>query len=213
MAWLLGADGEWYTQTRLVKLAVARRSAVHNRRIAKQSTLMAAPNVVVKLILLAAFYLFAATGAANAQESATDSLGAIYWTHRGTGVYRAARDGSEMKQLVEIKNPDGLAVDANAQKLYFTVSNHPAANADTIYRINLDGSGIEEIVGGLNFTGDMVLDPDSAKLYLTSVGSGIICSGSKSPKLPIVSRYLFRARVRKQITSGCFLNGTISGAS
>lgn len=135
---------------------------------------MAAPNLFVNLVLLAACRLSAATGVADAQESATDILGAMYWTHRDTGVYRAARDGSEIKQLLAIKNPDGLAVDRKAQKLYFTVSNYPAANADKICRMNLDGSGFEEFVTGLNFTGDLVLDPESAKLYLTSVGSGTI---------------------------------------
>lgn len=146
---------------------------------------MAAPNLFVNLVLLAACCLSAATGAADAQESATDILGAMYWTHRDTGVYRAARDGSEIKQLLAIKNPDGLAIDAKAQKLYFTVSHYPAANADKICRINLDGSGFEEFVTGLNFTGDLVLDPESAKLYLTSVGSGTIFEidiASKSPR-------------------------------
>lgn len=128
----------------------------------------------IKVFFVTALFVWAAAASARAQESATDLLGAIYWTHRGTGVYRAAPDGSEIKQLVDIENPDGLAIDTKGQKLYFTVSNYPAANADSIYRINLDGSGHEEVVGGLNFTGDMVLDPGPAKLYLTSVGGGTI---------------------------------------
>lgn len=117
---------------------------------------------------------FATISPAAAEESASDVFGVMYWTHRDEGVYRAARDGSEAKLLAAIKNADGIALDRKAQKLYFTVSGYPGPNADKLYRANLDGSGLEEFVAGLNFTGDLVLDEESQKLYLTGVGDGKI---------------------------------------
>lgn len=111
---------------------------------------------------------------AAGQESAGAAFGLMYWTNRDEGVYRGARDGSEIKLLVDTKNADGVAIDRKAEKLYFTVSNYPTLNADQIYRVNLDGSGLEEFVGGLNFTGDLAIDAEHGKLYLSSVGDGNI---------------------------------------
>lgn len=107
-------------------------------------------------------------------ESAADVFGLMYWTHRDEGVYRAARDGSELKLLAAVKTADGIAIDRKAQKLYFTVSGYPGPNADKLFRVNLDGSQLEEFVVGLNFTGDLALDEESQKLYLTGVGDGKI---------------------------------------
>lgn len=108
------------------------------------------------------------------EESAADLLGLMYWTHRDEGVYRACRDGSEVKLLLERKNVDGLAIDEKAGKLYFTVSNSDNANADTLHRMNLDGSGVEDLAAGLNWTGDLVVDPERGKLYISSLADNKI---------------------------------------
>ncbi len=105
-----------------------------------------------------------------AAESSADLFGLMYWTDRNEGIYRAARDGSEMQLLVPMPNLDGLAVDEKEGKLYFTVSNSQQQNADKVMRANLDGQGAQELAT-LNFTGDLVLDPsEGGKLYVSSLG-------------------------------------------
>jgi sugar lactone lactonase YvrE len=110
---------------------------------------------------------------AVADESAGDVLGWMYWTHRDEGIYRAARDGSEVKLLVPQKNVDGLAVDEEAGKLYFTVSNVPDGT-DSLESVDIEGSKVTRLAEGLNWTGDLVLDADAGKLYVSSLGDGKI---------------------------------------
>jgi len=107
-------------------------------------------------------------------DSCAELFGLMYWTHRDEGVYRACRDGSQVVLLASIKNVDGLVVDPQGGKIYFTISGHPDANADKLVRANLDGSGVEELAQGLNFTGDLALDAQAKKLYISSVGDGVI---------------------------------------
>lgn len=104
-----------------------------------------------------------------ADQTAGDALGLMYWTHRNQGIYRAVRDGSEVTLVVEMKNVDGLAVDAEGGKLYFTISAAPELNADKLLRANLDGTEVTELATGLNYTGDVVFDPKSQKLYVSSL--------------------------------------------
>jgi sugar lactone lactonase YvrE len=74
-----------------------------------------------------------------------------------------------VKLVVEMKNVDGLAVDAQDGKLYFTKSGAPDRNADKLYRANLDGTQATELASGLNYTGDVVFDPQAKKLYVSSL--------------------------------------------
>ncbi|HWB08481.1 MAG TPA: DUF5050 domain-containing protein [Pirellulales bacterium] len=104
-----------------------------------------------------------------ADDSAGATLGWVYWTHRDEGVYRAARDGSEIKLLVPMKNVDGLAVDQEGSKLYFTVSNVPD-KPDTVHSADLEGGNVMQLAGDLSWTGDLVLDARTGKLYVTNPG-------------------------------------------
>lgn len=113
-------------------------------------------------------FLISPVRAAN-EDSAADLLGLMYWTHRDEGIYRACRDGSEVKLIHQRKNVDGLAIDEKTGKLYFTVSNTETANADTLHRMNLDGSAVEDLATGLNWTGDVVVDSERGKLYVSSL--------------------------------------------
>lgn len=114
------------------------------------------------------------SAAAESDDSCAELFGWMYWTHRDEGVYRACRDGSQVKLLVPIKSADGLAVDPAGGKLYFTTSVYPQLNGDKLWRANLDGSGAEELIQGLNFTGDLVLDREQRKLYVSSLADGKI---------------------------------------
>jgi sugar lactone lactonase YvrE len=106
----------------------------------------------------------------TAAESSADLFGLMYWTDRTEGIYRAARDGSEMQLLLPMPNTDGLTVDDKEGKIYFTLSNSQQANGDKVMRANLDGSNPQELAT-LNFTGDLVLDPaEGGKVYVSSLG-------------------------------------------
>lgn len=104
---------------------------------------------------------------AVADESAAAALGVMYWTHRGEGIYRAARDGSEIKLIVPMKNVDGLAIDEKEKAIYFTLSKAPELNADKLLRATLDGEDVTELATGLNYSGDLVFDPDARKIYVS----------------------------------------------
>ena len=112
--------------------------------------------------------------AEKAEDSCAELFGLMYWTKYDEGVYRACRDGSEVKLLVPMKGADGLAIDEQAGKLYFSVSAAPMANADSACRANLDGSGVEELIKGLNYTGDLQIDAKAGKLYVSCMGDGKI---------------------------------------
>ncbi len=58
--------------------------------------------------------------ASEADDECVELFGLMYWSHRDEGVYRACRDGSQVKLLVPMKNVDGLAVDEAGGKLYWT---------------------------------------------------------------------------------------------
>ncbi len=119
--------------------------------------------------LLACCGILLFCGRSAADDSAGATLGWMYWTHRDEGIYRAARDGSEVKLLVAMKNVDGLAVDPEGSKLYFLVSNVPD-QPDTLHSADLDGGNIKQLAGDLNWTGDLALDAEAGKLYITSLG-------------------------------------------
>lgn len=112
--------------------------------------------------------------ASEADDECFELFGLMYWTHRDEGVYRACRDGSQVKLLVPLKNVDGLAVDKPGGKLYFTTSAYPALTGDKLFRANVNGSEVEELLQGLNFTGDLVLDAQRQKLYISSLADGKI---------------------------------------
>ena len=82
--------------------------------------------------------------------------GTAYWTEQ-TGenlgeIRRVNLDGTNSERLLTLTSiPQGIAVDAMENKLYWT-------NADgAIQRVNLDGSDIEELVTGLVSPGDLIL--------------------------------------------------------
>lgn len=140
----------------------------------------------MKLLAVLLLSAITAVSPVAADESAAEVFGVMYWTHRDEGVYRAARDGSEIKLLAAIKNADGdgkifeiniadkqqsdiltglvgpdeLALDPANRQLYFTSSGQ-----HKIERIGLDGSGRREIVGGLGTPFGLALDVDRNELY------------------------------------------------
>lgn len=104
-------------------------------------------------------------------ESQADLLGTMYWTYRDEGVYRAARDGSDPKLLVAAKDADGLAVDSARETMYWTIS---GAGPNKVQKSKLDGTEVNDVLTDLTATGDLLLDADAGRLYVTLMNEGKI---------------------------------------
>jgi len=119
-----------------------------------------------------------APGLAAAAEPAADSasalFGVMYWTDRNVGIYRAARDGSEVQLVVPRGVIDSIAVDRAGGKLYWTVITNRGLKNVELWRGELDGSLPTLIVEGFNWTGDVVFDPVDKQLYVSSLGDAKI---------------------------------------
>jgi sugar lactone lactonase YvrE len=111
---------------------------------------------------------FLPTAIASGGE-ASDLLGTMYWTYRDEGIYRAARDGSELELIAPAKFADGLAVDAARETIYWTISGD---GPNKVQKCKLDGSDVQDVVTGLSATGDLLLDADAGKLYVTLMNEG-----------------------------------------
>lgn len=125
---------------------------------------------------LAGVVLLAGSALAGADDSAADTLGVMYWTDRTTGIYRAARDGSEIQLIVPRTIIDSIAVDAEGDRLYWTHITSRGLKDVELWQSKLDGSVPVRLADGLNWTGDVVFDPVDKKVYVSSLGDGkIVC--------------------------------------
>ncbi|MFQ5571639.1 MAG: FlgD immunoglobulin-like domain containing protein, partial [Rhodothermales bacterium] len=95
-------------------------------------------------------------------RSITAAGSKIYWSEGGRKK-RANYDGTNVETLVDASLSDGLAIDLNGGKMYWT-----EFNSGSVRRSNLDGSNIEDVITGLSFPTDVALDSNGGKLYLTN---------------------------------------------
>jgi sugar lactone lactonase YvrE len=122
--------------------------------------------VALLVVLVPAF----ATGA----DSAADTLGVMYWTDRTTGIYRAARDGSEVQLVVPRAVIDSIAIDREGERLYWTVITDRGLKLVELWQGKLDGSLATLIANDLNWIGDVAFDPVDKKVYVASLGDAKI---------------------------------------
>src|SRR5258707_5826750 len=84
-------------------------------------------------------------------------------------VLTANPDGSDLKVIVSEgrRLPDGIVVDVDAGRLYWTNMGNPSANDGSIDRCELDGSNVANIVspGGTFTPKQLQLDKKNGKLY------------------------------------------------
>ncbi|NME69329.1 PKD domain-containing protein [Flammeovirga aprica] len=94
--------------------------------------------------------------------------GRLYWGADG-GIYTSALDGTDLKAFVEFSTntgalegslPLGISYDAENQVIYF--ANDAYDFSGGIYKVNLDGTGLEEIISGVDAGDISYLD---GKLY------------------------------------------------
>jgi hypothetical protein len=125
-------------------------------------------------LLLSCIAPVLAAAAEPAADSASALLGVMYWTDRNVGVYRAARDGSEMRLVVPRGVIDSIAVDREGGKLYWLAITQRGLKNVELWRGELDGSLPTLIVEGFNWTGDVAFDPVDKQLYVSSLGDAKI---------------------------------------
>ena len=97
----------------------------------------------------------------------------MYWTNYGEDlIQRANLDGSNVEDLVGgLHIPMGIALDVAAAKMYWIDQGRDNRGGDMnigkIQRANLDGSNVEDLVGGLWSPYSIALDVAGGKMYWT----------------------------------------------
>ena len=91
-------------------------------------------------------------------------------------IWRVNLDASNLIKLIPYSGGDGLALDLTQGKMYYSDVYEPPVNigSNTIYRANLDGSGVEKILdlpGPYIYGKNIFLDPNQQKMYLYLVST------------------------------------------
>ena len=108
------------------------------------------------------------------------AAGKIYWTNYGEDlIQRANLDGSNVEDIVRgLHIPMGIALDVAAGKIYWVDQGRDnrdgGLNIGKIQRANLNGSNLEDLVGGLWAPHGIALDVESGKMYWTDLRSNKI---------------------------------------
>ena len=123
------------------------------------------------------------SGIANPWGIALDVAGGkMYWTNGGLDkIMRADLDGSDVEDLVTsgLNYPLGIALDVASGKIYFCNAGDSMTGEGYIQRANLDGSGVETLLTGLDYPWYIALDV-TANIYSgygTATIDGVLSTG------------------------------------
>jgi len=139
-------------------------------------------------------FLFVLVVLATAYTATTVRANTMYWADNGN-IFKANLDGTGVEQIFTKSNVDGQAgwidVDFDAEKLYWrglADLNSPPNGTGVVRRMNLDGTGLEDVLTGLNFDAyGFALDVPAGKMYFGDHGQGIFTAnldGSGKALLP-----------------------------
>lgn len=97
--------------------------------------------------------------------------GKIYWGEP-TVVRRANLDGTSAETVISgvfgFEQAEGIAIDAKTEKLYWVTNCVDTGPCGSIWRANLDGAGIENLIpSGHNLPRRIALDTQNGKMYWT----------------------------------------------
>ncbi|MBN2476536.1 MAG: PEP-CTERM sorting domain-containing protein [Pirellulales bacterium] len=102
----------------------------------------------------------------------------LYWTDKNDAtIWRGDMDGATPRQVLldwsdGLVEPRGLGLDLANRMMYWA-----DAGAGTICRADLDGNGVQTLISGLPFMGDLELDLAAGKMYWAeTAGSAIGCA-------------------------------------
>ena len=107
------------------------------------------------------------------------SSGKMYWTDVNR-IQRANLDGTDIEDLATVPGfLTFLALDLENQHMYWgnylqydPATDQAIPNSGKIQRANLDGSNLQDLVGGLQNPGGITLDLRNSKMYWTSLSYG-----------------------------------------
>ena len=118
--------------------------------------------------------VFVVLGSLPMWSSSTVHAQKIYWSNAcfsptgETGIFRANLDGSSIEKLAATVDAQGIALDLDANRIYWTDNN-------VVTRANLDGSGAEALVTTpfVSLQGTAI-DPGTQKIYWTDDNDGAL---------------------------------------
>lgn len=101
--------------------------------------------------------------------------GKIYWgeVSWNQGLFWSNLDGSSVQKIIWSIPVRDIAVDTTAGQIYFTAA-WSFGGGGAIYRANLDGTGLQQIIGNLRFPYGIAVDPGAGKIYWSDINDGKI---------------------------------------
>jgi DNA-binding beta-propeller fold protein YncE len=113
----------------------------------------------------------------------------LYWAREG-GIYRSNLDGSNPEPFKEFDGapelPLGMAYDSIQQKIYFVNDKYDFSGG--VYTINLDGTGLSEIIPGVD-AGAIALDLINGKLYYADWVGGVFMANLDGTEVSNINSY------------------------
>jgi len=114
------------------------------------------------------------------------TAGKVYWCDVENGqVRRVDFDGSNAEVLVSVSGPRDIALDISAGKMYYITRN---GGSQQIWRANLDGTSVENLISGLPFLQSLALDLVNGHIYWTDNG-GISRANLDGSGMMVISNY------------------------
>jgi len=115
--------------------------------------------------------------------------GKLYWAIEG-GISRCNLDGSNVEPFVTFAGapelPLGMAYDSIARKIYFVNDKYDFSGG--VYTINIDGTGLQQIISGVD-AGAIALDLNNQKLYYADWIGGVFMANLDGTEVVNINSY------------------------
>jgi DNA-binding beta-propeller fold protein YncE len=113
----------------------------------------------------------------------------LYWAREG-GIYMCSLDGSDPQPFKTFdaapELPLGMAFDSIQQKIYFVNDKYDFSGG--VYTINIDGSGLAQIIEGVD-AGAIALDLKNSKLYYADWVGGVFMANLDGSGVANINSY------------------------
>ncbi len=124
-------------------------------------------NIIMKPVLISLLQIFILIPAVMAVQTK------IYWSNfGGDKIQRADLDGSNVKDIIFINEPEGIALDVKNNHIYYTnTANASPVNAK-VFRADLNGLNPHTLISNLHVPRGIALDLVNEKIYFGQSGGG-----------------------------------------